>query len=905
MEGLKIGSFRITRKIGAGGMAEVYEAKHELMNRFAAVKLLRPEMSAREIIVRRFFQEAQAAASIEHPGIVHVYDVGYTVDGRAYLVMELLSGETLSQRMQRHQRLSLDATVTVIRQLAGVMSTAHQRGIIHRDLKPDNIFLVPDPEMPQGERVKVLDFGLAKLLEVAFPNVDLTAQGSVFGTPAYMAPEQCRSSGDVDQRADLYAIGCIFYMCLCGRAPFGTGGIEVLLAHVGQEPVPPRRHAPNIPPAIEELILQLLAKDRDRRLPSCETFIAQLDRVVETLPDVFPRGGRSQNDELTMRDNPTLQGALAFAVRHEPGARVSADRAPALPGTTRERDDSPAQPRRARSAPLAEPTQHLTTQALVPLDVDEDTDRISVPAGAGPLPMQARNGRDDRDADRDNIEQLSEDAFEAVDETEQVHGSSRKTAPVTARASTHERPTERLSAQSLRPESETRPMRKQERGAMAQTMRMSPRAQSEMAQTQRTPPGSDIPPGEPPRALPGVPDPVAGPRRALPGVPELAAEPPVMPPIAQPAPATSMRAPAQAMQLTALPWQPGDGLDGGRQQPAESAGGGEKASRASTPTLSNGELEHRSRREPPRRTDRRPLWAMAGLVCLSGLVAAGLFLGQSKDEPPVLEATEHAADQPQTMEQPPAANPEQDARREKIDALLQQAEQAMAKRDWEEARKRLGEAHAIEGIDEQRIAQLDEMVIRMGAEKESQKAFERLRTAAAKQRIEDVIEALGQIPETSAFRAEAHAAALETVRARAQRLLRRGDCKALASLVALAVRALPEVQDELQKQSATCEQAPAADPPATVSGKRDAKTILDEAKDAHKRNLFLSASRLCQELRKLGQVNADAATLCGVVACKNKDGQTAKWYYNRPLGPQPRTLIAQTCLKEFRFDVQK
>lgn len=356
MEGLAFGRYRVTRKLGAGGMAEVYVAKHELMDRYAAVKLLLPEMSAREDIVRRFLQEAQAAACIEHPGIVHVYDVGYTEQGRAYLVMELLSGETLNQRLKRQKRMSLDAAVTVIRQLAGIMEAAHQSGIIHRDLKPDNIFLVSDPEMPTGERVKVLDFGLAKLVEITTPARELTAQEAVFGTPAYMAPEQCRSAANVDGRADLYAIGCLFYACLCGRPPFGTGGIEVLLAHVGEKPVPPRQYVANIPPAIEALILRLLEKDPARRLPSCEALIAELDIAMAAtaqLHDVQRRQSIT-NDEATIREDATLQGTV--------GLLGAFERAASQDGTSEpDTYETSAAPPQARDAHLID-TQRIAAE---------------------------------------------------------------------------------------------------------------------------------------------------------------------------------------------------------------------------------------------------------------------------------------------------------------------------------------------------------------------------------------------------------------------------------------------------------------------------------------------------------------------------------------------------------------
>jgi serine/threonine protein kinase len=396
MEGLVVGRYRITRKLAEGGMAEVYEGWDEGMRRFAALKFLRPEMSAMATMVQRFFQEARAAASIAHPGTVHIYEVGHTADGRAFLAMERLHGETLHQRLmpketlrerlKSKKTLSLEATISVIRQLASVMGAAHQRGIIHRDLKPDNVFLARDSAMPAGERVKVLDFGLAKLLEVAAPLVEPTAHGAVFGTPAYMAPEQCRSSGEVDPRADLYAIGCIFYRCLCGRAPFGTGQLEVLLAQVSQAPVAPRRFRPDIPPAIEELILQLLAKDRDQRPPSCETFIAQLDRAVEKLPAAARSVSPPVIDDDTVQDNPTLRGAVAHAVMQQANTA------------------QPAHGEPAAATPRPEPTQPLDPRALMPVGQPEPGRGVLVADPTSTTVM----------ALEDDIEQLSEYELESV-----------------------------------------------------------------------------------------------------------------------------------------------------------------------------------------------------------------------------------------------------------------------------------------------------------------------------------------------------------------------------------------------------------------------------------------------------------------------------------------------------------
>src|SRR5262249_28369738 len=162
MDGMTIGQYRVTGLIGRGGMGAVYAAEHALLGRPAAIKVLLPELSQKQDVVTRFFNEARAATAIRHPGIIEIYDFGWTPDGAAFIVMERLEGDTLGRRSAR-LRLRWSAVLAIARQIAGALGAAHAKGIVHRDLKPDNVFLVPDPEVPGGERIKLLDFGIAKL----------------------------------------------------------------------------------------------------------------------------------------------------------------------------------------------------------------------------------------------------------------------------------------------------------------------------------------------------------------------------------------------------------------------------------------------------------------------------------------------------------------------------------------------------------------------------------------------------------------------------------------------------------------------------------------------------------------------------------------------------------------------
>jgi serine/threonine protein kinase len=286
MIGEVVGSYRITGQIAVGGMGVVYLAEHQLIGKQVAVKLLRREFSTNHQVIDRFFNEARATTVIRHPGIVDIFDYGWHGDGRAYIVMEYIEGETLKQRIEKRGILPLESAMRIVRSVAGAVGAAHAQGIIHRDLKPDNIFLVPDPEMPGGERVKVLDFGLAKLTEDQGASLD-TQAGIVLGTPTYMSPEQCDGDGNIDHRADQYALGCILYELLCGRPPFASDSpMELFKAHRFQAPAPPRTLVPLIPVEVEHVILKLLSKSRDRRFPNMDQVRIALDNSLTPEADM-------------------------------------------------------------------------------------------------------------------------------------------------------------------------------------------------------------------------------------------------------------------------------------------------------------------------------------------------------------------------------------------------------------------------------------------------------------------------------------------------------------------------------------------------------------------------------------------------------------------------------------------
>ena len=262
-------------------MGEVYLAEHRNIARRAAIKVLRAEQSVRQDVVQRFFTEARAASVIKHPGIVEIIDCDVDVRGRAYIVMELLEGESLESLLYRAGGHTRDPrmAVAIVRDLASALAAAHAERIVHRDLKPANIFMAVDDSVRPPLRVKILDFGIAKL---ATPQRGVnTRTGSLLGTPVYMSPEQCRGAGEVDHRSDIYSLGCIAFELVCGRPPFVREGQgELILAHATEAPPLLSSIDPAIGGSYERHVLRMLAKDPAARPQSMNEVIAMFDQTL-------------------------------------------------------------------------------------------------------------------------------------------------------------------------------------------------------------------------------------------------------------------------------------------------------------------------------------------------------------------------------------------------------------------------------------------------------------------------------------------------------------------------------------------------------------------------------------------------------------------------------------------------
>lgn len=266
----KIGRYRIVRLIGKGGMGAVYEATDEEIQRRAAIKILHSQYTANAEMASRFLNEARAVNIIQHPSLVSAFEFGKLPDGAAYMVMEYLDGETLRERIKRQGSLGQDA-IRIARQITSALVAAHAKRIVHRDLKPANIMIVADPDMPGGERVKVLDFGIAKLNEGSIPGQPETRTGALLGSPGYMSPEQCRNVSSVDERSDVYALGAILYEMLVGQPPFvAESDAEMLAMHMYSTPTPLIQVNPGIRPELSAFVERMLAKTPEGRPATSE-----------------------------------------------------------------------------------------------------------------------------------------------------------------------------------------------------------------------------------------------------------------------------------------------------------------------------------------------------------------------------------------------------------------------------------------------------------------------------------------------------------------------------------------------------------------------------------------------------------------------------------------------------------
>jgi eukaryotic-like serine/threonine-protein kinase len=268
-EARHLGQYRLRRRIGAGGMGEVYLAEHQLLKRPCALKLLRPESMADPRSLARFEREVRLTAALSHPNTVEIYDYGRTDKGTYYYVMEYLPGMSLADLVERHGPQQPGRVVYLLRQICQALREAHAAGLIHRDIKPSNIFVSRRGGM--DDVAKLLDFGL--VLPIASAGApQLSREGQILGTPLFMSPEQATGGGELDGRSDIYSLGAVAYFVLTGRPPFeGEDGLRLLIAHARDPVVPPSLLDVNIPRDLERVVLRCLSKEPADRFPDSET----------------------------------------------------------------------------------------------------------------------------------------------------------------------------------------------------------------------------------------------------------------------------------------------------------------------------------------------------------------------------------------------------------------------------------------------------------------------------------------------------------------------------------------------------------------------------------------------------------------------------------------------------------
>jgi len=280
--GTMVGEYEVTDRIGAGGMGAVFAAIHPRIHKKAAIKVLRRDLARDPTELVRFENEARAVNAIGHPNLVDIFAFGEMPDGNPFFVMEHVDGESLDRWLKQRGAVPLDVAMPILRQVFDALSAVHDRGIIHRDLKPGNIMIA---ETPNGPRIKILDFGLAKVVSGHVADMELTNPGATIGTPYFMSPEQFMGH-PVDQRTDIYALGVLVYHMLCGQYPIiGSTPTEVGINHVNAAPVLPSSIVPRLPRSVDAVIGKALAKNPADRFATVRELAAGLEQcLLDTAP---------------------------------------------------------------------------------------------------------------------------------------------------------------------------------------------------------------------------------------------------------------------------------------------------------------------------------------------------------------------------------------------------------------------------------------------------------------------------------------------------------------------------------------------------------------------------------------------------------------------------------------------
>jgi serine/threonine protein kinase len=356
--GQTIGNYKITAKLGEGGMGVVFLAEHPVIGKKVAMKAIHPELSRNAEVVSRFMIEAKSVNQIGHEHIVDISDFGTTPAGEFYFVMEYLQGQAMAERLKSVTKMLAPQALNIAGQVADALGASHDHGIIHRDLKPENIYLVARGS--NKDFVKVLDFGLAKLTGRGDEKVShKTRTGSVMGTPFYMAPEQCEGKASIDHRADIYSLGVILFEMLTGKVPFGGEGYgEIIVKHITMAAPSARAIEPTLSPAIDALLFRAMAKNPDHRFQTMAEFReAMLD--PEGYAQQAPSAGIPAQTEAASSKRSAMSMSRADRERASQMGVLATGLAPAgTPSTFRETvgeilDEMPARNNRGKTIAIA------------------------------------------------------------------------------------------------------------------------------------------------------------------------------------------------------------------------------------------------------------------------------------------------------------------------------------------------------------------------------------------------------------------------------------------------------------------------------------------------------------------------------------------------------------------------
>ncbi len=333
--------YRILKKLGEGGMGVVYLAEHVVIEKKIALKVLFPDLTRRSDLVQRFMQEAKSASRINHENVIDITDFGQSPEGYVFIAMEYLVGQDLGGVLKASGPMPWPRAQPIILQIVKALRAAHERAIVHRDMKPENVFILPRDD--GREFVKVLDFGIAKVLGLDEDAPRLTRTGMIFGTPEYMSPEQAQGQS-VDHRVDIYAVGCIMYHMLTGDVPFRAESfMGILSKHMMEAPVPPSTRNPSIEPAVEAIINRAMEKDPDKRFQTMREFV---DALVPLgyVPDMSGAISMSTGMPAYRTGMPSrVPNATPGTPAPQPTARPQATPAP-LPHSTKQIDGRVSQP---------------------------------------------------------------------------------------------------------------------------------------------------------------------------------------------------------------------------------------------------------------------------------------------------------------------------------------------------------------------------------------------------------------------------------------------------------------------------------------------------------------------------------------------------------------------------------